>query len=56
MPYLADDFEPYAQWIKALNEKLKETFAKLDTHGCTLLIVVRARFPVQTVNVSIYAI
>ena len=53
VPYSADDFEAFVQWMKAHMEKLKTGhLAKLDTRGCKLILGIRPHFPEQILTVS----
>jgi len=49
----ATDFESYAQWIKLLNEKLKNGTLSLETHACEMIITTKANFPEQTLTAAI---
>jgi len=49
-----DEFQSYAQWILALNQKLiSETLTNIDTSDCELIVDLRVYFPEQTLNAAV---
>ena len=48
-----DEFQPYAEWIQALNQQLiTQTLANIDTGNCELTVDLRVYFPEHALNVS----